>query len=267
MDLTGGSPTRWERLFTPVIQIPGDSTSVTVEFDVCYDTEDAPPFRVLAFDGFFLRAVDLTPGRTARAVLVEAFEREFTTGPIEHYPKHFPRNSNPNYFDDMSVWAGDSAGVQHVRMVLPGMEGSTVQFRFEYAQDSNTTCADLRPGRTCGVAVDNFVVRSNHAVAQPTTNLVVTQTTTGDIATGQYVSALTVRNEGSAPATNVQLTSVQLGTAQTLTSPLPNLGTIAPGASVTALVRFPRRPERREVQLCCASTGRSMAVPLSPHRG
>jgi hypothetical protein len=138
----------------------------------------------------------------------------------------------------MSAWAGDSGGMQHVRMVLPGMQGSTVQFRFEYTQDSNTTCADLRPGRTCGVAIDNFVVRSNRAVAQPTTNLVVTQTTTRDTETGQYVSTIEVRNEGTAPAANVRLTSVQLGTAQTIASPLPILGVIAPGASAQAIARF-----------------------------
>ncbi|HYP06440.1 MAG TPA: hypothetical protein VER03_09380 [Bryobacteraceae bacterium] len=234
----GGSNSRWERLFSPAVTIPGDAGLVEVEFDVCYDTEDFPPFRVYAFDGFFLRVTDLTPGRTLRSVLAEAFEREFTTGPLQHYPKHLPRSSDPNYFEDMSVWAGPSGGYQRVRILLPGMADSRVQFRFEYTQDSIATCADVRPGSVCGVAVDNFVVRSTRAVTQPVVNLIVTQQTTRDTATGQYVSTVTVRNDGTAPAPNVRLTSAQLGSAATITSPLPNLGTMAPGASASAVIRF-----------------------------
>jgi hypothetical protein len=111
---------RWERLFSPVIEIPRDSQGVEVEFDVCYDTEDDPVLRILAYDGFFLRVTDLTPERTLRSVLAEAFEEEFTTGPIKHYPKHLPRSGDPAYFQNMSVWAGDSGGVRRVRMKLPG---------------------------------------------------------------------------------------------------------------------------------------------------
>jgi hypothetical protein len=35
-----------------------------------------------------------------------------------------------------------------------------MQLRFEYTQDGIVTCADLRPGNTCGVFVDNVVVES-----------------------------------------------------------------------------------------------------------
>jgi hypothetical protein len=155
---------RWERLFSPIIEIPRESQGVEVELDVCYDTEDDPVLKILAYDGFFLRVTDLTPDRTLRSVLAEAFEEEFTTGPIKHYPKHLPRSGDPAYFENMSAWAGDSGGVRRVRMKLPGMAGSVVQFRFEYTQDILLTCADVRPGRTCGVSVDNIVVRSVQAV-------------------------------------------------------------------------------------------------------
>jgi hypothetical protein len=232
-----GSPARWERLFSPVIQIPGDANEVEVEFDVCYDTEEDPNFRVLAYDGFFLRATDLTPGRLLRSVLVEAFEQEFTTGPIKHYPKHLPRSNDPAYFSDMSVWAGASGGWRHVRMKLPGMAGSTVQFRFEYTQDAFATCADVRPTSTvCGVAIDNFVVKSVRAVAPPTVNLLVTQSLTR-ATSGEYVATIDVRNAGSAAANNVRLSSVTLGNAASTTA-MPNLGTIAPGATASAVVRF-----------------------------
>ncbi len=231
-------PTRWERLFSPTITIPSDSQSVEVEFDVCYDTENDPNLRILAYDGFFLRVTDLTPGHTVRSVLAEAFEEEFTTGPIKHYPRHLPRNPHPDYFSDMSVWAGDSGGIQHVRMKLPGMGGTRAQFRFEFTQDSTATCADLRPGHTCGVAVDNFVVRSLRAVPPPTVNLTWTQTLSRDTS-GNIVSTIVVTNGGTATAQNVKLTSAVLGTTATTTSPLPSLGSIAPGASATAVVRFP----------------------------
>ena len=160
-----GSPRRWERLFSPAFTVPADAEYVTVDFDVCYDTEEDPNFNVLAYDGFFLRVTDLTSGRTLRSVLAEAFEDEFTTGSLLHYPRHFPRSSNPAYFEDMSAWAGFSDGWKHVRMRLPGMQGSTAQLRFEYTQDGGGTCADLRPAHTCGVAVDNVVVRSVKSVA------------------------------------------------------------------------------------------------------
>jgi len=157
---TGGSPSRWERLFSPTFAVPANAQTVAVDFDVCYDTEDDPVLPGTAYDGVFLRVTDLTPGRTVRSVLAEAFERRFTTGSFEHYPKHLPRNSDPNYFEDMSAWAGFSSGQQHVHLEFPGMAGSRAQLRFEYTQDQFGTCADVRPGHTCGVTVDNVVVRS-----------------------------------------------------------------------------------------------------------
>jgi hypothetical protein len=153
--------TRWERLFSPSFVVPADAEYVTVDFDVCYDTEEDPNFNVLGYDGFFLRVLDATAGRTIRSVLAEAFADEFTTGLLLHYPRHFPRSSNPAYFQDMSAWSGYSNGVKHVRMRLPGMAGSTAQLRFEFTQDGIATCEDVRgAGRTCGVFFDNVVVNS-----------------------------------------------------------------------------------------------------------
>jgi hypothetical protein len=157
-----GSPrTRWERLLSPAFAVPANAAYVTVEFDVCTDSEDDPVLTTTAYDGVFLRVTDLTPGHTLRSVLAEAFEDEFTTGGIQHYPRHLPRNSNGSYFEDMSAWGGDSGGVKHVRMRLPGMQGSIAQLRFEFTQDSFATCLDVRPGSAgCGVFVDNVVVKS-----------------------------------------------------------------------------------------------------------
>ena len=155
---------RWERLFSPVFVVPATADYVTIDMDVCYDTEDDPNFNVLAYDGFFLRVTDQTPGRLLRSVLAEAFEDQFTTGAFFHYPKHLPRSSNPFYFEDMSAWAGDSTGFKHVHLRLPGMAGSRVQLRFEFAQDEIAICSDVRPGHSCGVAVDNIVVKSVRSV-------------------------------------------------------------------------------------------------------
>lgn len=234
---SGGSPSRWERLFSPSFAIPGDAQTVEVEFDVCYDTEEDPNLRYLAYDGVFLRVTDLTPGRTVRSVLAEAFEQEFTTGSIKHYPRHLPRSSDPNYFEDMSAWAGDSGGYRHVRMRLPGMAGSTVQFRFEFTQDSGVTCADIRPGHTCGVAIDNVVVRSLRAVAPASVNLTLQPQLSRDTS-NNIVARVTVTNTGTASALNVRLTSAVLGTTAT-TSPLPNPGTIPAGGSAVAVLEFP----------------------------
>jgi hypothetical protein len=169
-DGPGPSPftnSRYERLFSPLFVVPGDAEYVTVDMDVCYDTEDDPNFNILAYDGFFLRFADFTLGPLlVRSVLAEAFEDEFTTGSFFHHPKHLPRSGDPRYFPngDMSVWAGDSRGFKHVRMRLPGMAGTTVQLRFEYAQDAVAICSDVRPGHACGVTVDNIVVKSVKSV-------------------------------------------------------------------------------------------------------
>lgn len=159
------SPVRFERLFSPPFTVPAEADFVTIEFDVCYNTEEDPNFNILAYDGFLLRIADLTPGRLLRAALIEAFATEITTGSILHFPRHFPRSGNAAYFQDMSAWAGDSGGVQHVRMRLPGMAGSTAQLRFEFTQDGGGTCVDLRPGASCGVSVDNIVIRSVDLIA------------------------------------------------------------------------------------------------------
>ena len=75
----GGDQARWERLFSPLVTVPNNAQYLTVEFDVCYDTENDPVLPVLGYDGFFLRITDQTVGRTLRSVLAEAFEQEFTT--------------------------------------------------------------------------------------------------------------------------------------------------------------------------------------------
>jgi len=154
------NPTRWERAISPMITIPDIAEFVTLEFDICYDTEDDPNFPVTDFDGMVLRIRDFTSGRTARAVLAEAFADSIQTGNMAFMPKHFPRVSNSSYFDDVSNWGGYSNGFQHVSMRLPGMAGSTIQLSFEFTQDSNTICSDLRPGHDCGVMVDNIVMNS-----------------------------------------------------------------------------------------------------------
>ena len=238
-DVPGGSSfSRWERLFSPAVTVPDVSQYVTVDFDVCYDTEDDPVLPVLAYDGFFLRITDVTPGRTLRSVLAEAFEQEFTTDGFKHYPKHFPRNGDPSYFEDMSVWAGYSGGVQHVHMKLPGMAGSRFQLRFEYAQDQIALCSDVRPGHACGVAIDNVVIRNVVATTQMSVSLTVTPSLERDPSTGDIVATLTVTNTGSSTATSVTATSVLLGSTAPST-PLPAFGDIAPGGSATAVVRFP----------------------------
>ena len=108
-----------------------------------------------------------TTGHIARSVLIDAFESKFTTDDAQGYPKHFPRGRAP-YFEDMSAWSGDSGGVKHVKVRLPGMAGTSIQMRWEYTQDSGGICSDVRPGHSCGVLLDNIVMRSEKiATATP----------------------------------------------------------------------------------------------------
>jgi uncharacterized repeat protein (TIGR01451 family) len=192
--------TRFERLFSPSFVVPANSDYVTVDFDTKYDTEDDPAFNILAYDGFTLRITDLTAGRTLRSNLAEAFAEEFTTGSLQHQPKHLPRNSDTNYFQDMSVWGGDSGGVKHVHLKLPGMAGSTAQLRFEFTQDPIGTCADVRPGHSCGVLVDNLVVAS---VAIQQADLSITKTAAATVLSGGNLTyTLSAKNNGSDPDHN-----------------------------------------------------------------
>ena len=159
-DASGANQTRFERVASPNITIPANAQYVTIDFDVCYDTEDDPNFNILAYDGFDLRITDFTPSHFARANFAEALAESFSTGPFLHYPKHNPRSSNSNYFQDISLWSGFSNGFQHVSMRFNGMAGDTVQLRPDYTQDSNGICSDVRPGHTCGVLIDNIVMNA-----------------------------------------------------------------------------------------------------------
>ena len=151
---------RYESILSPRITIPADSQYVTLDFDICYDTEDDFEFPLTDYDGATLRIVDLTSGRTPRTALAEAFAEWIHTGDLFHFPKHFPRSGAANYFADMSNWGGDSGGFRHVSMRFNGMEGSAFMLRWDYTQDAALTCADLRFFHTCGVIVDNVVMRS-----------------------------------------------------------------------------------------------------------
>jgi hypothetical protein len=175
----GADPTRWERMTSPQFVVPASAQYATVDFDLAYDTEDDPGFATLAYDGLLVRFSDETPGRTVRVVAAEAFAEVFKSGTADFYPKHFPRNDNPGYLQDLSAWSGDSRagnadpnGYRHVRLKLPGIAGSTGRLLFEYVQDNINICTAVRPGHVCGVLIDNIVVRS--VTATKPTNVAVT---------------------------------------------------------------------------------------------
>src|SRR5262249_52010983 len=129
-----------------------------------------------------------------------------------HYPRHLPRSSDPVYFEDMSVWAGDSGGLTHVRLKLPGMAGSTAQLRFEFTQDESATCADIRPGHTCGVLIDNVTVTS---VVAASADLSITKFGPSEIVSGHNASyTLMATNNGTDPQRNT-------ATQVTVSDPLP----------------------------------------------
>jgi hypothetical protein len=162
-DGTGGTgnPTRFERVASPNITIPANAQYVTIDFDVCYDTEEDPNYNVLGYDGADLRITDFTPGHFARANFATALSEYFYTGGSAYYPRHAPRSSNTSYFQDISMWSGLSNGFQHVSMKFDGMAGDTVQLRPDFTQDGSGTCTNIRPTDTsCGVMIDNIVMNA-----------------------------------------------------------------------------------------------------------
>jgi len=125
-----------------------------------------------------------------------------------------------------------------VYMQLPGMQGTSAQLQFEFAQDQLATCSEVRPGHQCGVTVDNVVVRSVASILPFAVDLQVRPSLTRDSSTGEIIAQIALQNAGPGPASNVQLTSVLLN-GLAASSALPNLGDIEQGASATTTVRFP----------------------------
>lgn len=224
-----GNQARFERAFSPIFTVPANAVDVTVDFDTCYDTEDDPNFNIQAFDGYFLRVTDQTgtPQRPLRSVLAEAFATYIKTGDAFHYPKHFPRNSNPNYFEDMSAWAGDSGGFKHVSMSLPGMQDGKAQLRFEFAQDDNSICTDVRPTHTtCGVILDNVVVRAVSYTSNELAKIVLSKVRRKN---GVYTGVVIA--QPNAPAGGIV---VQLSSSNPSKTTLPNSITIPAGSQTSA---------------------------------
>ncbi|HXU46223.1 MAG TPA: hypothetical protein VN783_11910 [Thermoanaerobaculia bacterium] len=208
-----GSVEEFRRAFSPVIAIPAaaGNSYVLLDFDIRYNTEDEPTQVVQAYDGLTLRITDQTSGALLRSVLTEAFAKSIQSGAIKHFPKHLIRDNSAPYFQDMSVWAGDSGGVQHVSMVFPGigMVGRSVQLRWEYTEDSNGNCTIAGHVAPCGVAVDNIVFKLQEftSVPCPNSDLSIVKTGPSTIQAGDQVTyTLQVTNNGPDTATNVTVT-------------------------------------------------------------
>jgi uncharacterized repeat protein (TIGR01451 family) len=80
-------------------------------------------------------------------------------------------------------------------MKLNGMATRAIRLQFEFTQDFIGTCADVRPGHSCGVWFDNVVMKS---ATYTLADLSITKTlTSGQPVTGTNVSyAITVANNG-----------------------------------------------------------------------
>ena len=255
-DGLNGNHTRFERVASPNIVIPATSEFVTVEFDICYDTEDDPNFNVLAYDGADLRITDFTTGHFARANLAEAFAEIFTTGNKNHYPKHLPRSSSSAYFQDISAWAGDSHGFQHVFMRFDGMAGDTIQLRPDYTQDSNGICSDVRPGHSCGVIIDNVVVKSFTSKSDELAKIVLTPVAG---AVNQWTGV--VRSQASAPAGGITVHLSSSSPGQTTIT--PDTLVIPQGSQVSPAFTVSVDPAARGVKVILTATGPSNTRTVS----
>ena len=211
-----GLAAEWMRLYSPVVTVPvgAGQSYLTLDFDIVYDLEFEASKLVEAYDGLLVRITDLTTGQTVRSVQAEGFAESITTGAVNHMPKHLVRSSNPNYFQDVSVWSGKSNGVVHVAMKLPseGMTGRDIQVRFEYTEDTNTTCQGSGSAGPCGVALDNIQLRHVPLTASacPNADLSITAVDDPDpVATGApLIYTVNVANGGPSAATNVVVTEV-----------------------------------------------------------
>lgn len=204
-----GTIEEFRRATSPIFLVPAvaGEAYITLDFDIRYNTEDEPTQLVSAYDGLTLRITDQTAGNVLRSVLTEAFAKSIKTGTMNHFPKHLPRDNSAPYFQDMSVWAGDSGGVVHVTKVFraAGMSGRNIQLRWEYTEDGNANCTLSGGTAPCGVAVDNIVMKLQEftAAACPTSDLSIAKTGPATIAAGSNITyTLAVTNNGPATATN-----------------------------------------------------------------
>ena len=200
--------TNWERLFSPNFSVPAGAQNVTLDFDIVTKTEDDPDFNVLTYDGVTLRIYDVAGGRS---VLAEAFADKLTYGSGYHFPKHNYRYTSNSYFQDMSLWGGDSGGVKHVHMSLPGMAGLQAQLRFDFTQDTGDCTGPGVMSLPCGVWIGNLSVNSVTYAAAPIVQADVSVTanapSTTTPTTGSNVTyVFPVTNIGTSAATSVVFT-------------------------------------------------------------
>jgi len=245
----GAGSTKWERLFSPPFTIANPSgieSYVSLDFDIAYSLEDEFTQNVLAYDGLTLRITDATMPDSPRSVLAEAFAETIKTGNLKHFPKHLPRSSDTNYFEDMSVWSGFSNGLQHVAMKFPGvgMRGKRIQLRWEYTEDDNSDCVDAQHPAPCGVAMDNIVMRhvivSNGSCMRPGADLAIGVGAPELVRRNtNLVNVITVTNIGSQDAANVTVTDETpagltfVSNAGSCTSAFPcSLGMVPSGQSL-----------------------------------
>ena len=156
----GQSTIRFERLFSPHFVVPADADYVTLEFDVCTTPKHDPNFNVLAYDGLPLRVPGLDAGPAsafgARGSVRGRVHDRTASSTIRSTCREAVRRISRTCRCGPEI----RRARKHVRLRLPGMAGTTAQLRFEFTQDGIATCSDVRPGHTCGVSVDNIVVRS-----------------------------------------------------------------------------------------------------------
>lgn len=251
-DGVSGDATRFERAASPNIAIPANSQFVTLEFDICYNTEDQaqydPRYPVWAYDGAFFRITDFTAGRANVATWVEAFAEEITTGTKKHFPKHAPRSSDTRYFQDIPMWAGNSNGVQKVRMRFNGMAGSTIQLRPDYTQDSNSICATP----PCGVLMDNIVLKS-FTLKSDELRTMSLKPVTG--APGQYTGTITSQPIAPAGGITVNLTSSNPG----ITTIVPSTVVIPAGSQTSPTFTVTVSPATAGTNVTINGTGPSNA--------
>ena len=109
-----------------------------------------------------------------------------------------------------TIPAGTAAGMYPIQMVYSGATGYL-------GSSDNTQTLTINPGAPALSVTSKTLTRDKGAIAL----------------------GLTIGNSGIGPAQAVQLTAVTIGATSTTTSPLPTLGTIAPGGSASTGVVFP----------------------------
>lgn len=161
--LDDGESSLIDSLQTPGILVPDKASTVSVDFDIAYNTRVDASAKQIAYSGCSLKLVDETAGAQITRP-VEGVATEFVDmagGQLQSGYKHrLAPSADPNCDQSIGVWAGSSKRVEHVHLEMPALPGHLIRLRWDYTnQPVGFPTAPISSDMTRGFYLGNVVVK------------------------------------------------------------------------------------------------------------